>query len=247
MFSTKECLEDVIGSLSNLCKNSNANPFKQASPERLFLHHLLSIRWETTEFPLLRVQPGDMLSKSFYSTSRQRAKVFLPRHFRTHPSSVVSQVAQEVNSETTGNFPCVWVGFLTFCAAFRTFLQVTLWLLGLLHVLLPRSFGSEACRITIWPCVLQACIAGGRLEECCMHGSLATPQQVWFCQCFWDMVRRLFATGASLSRQEPWSSDFWEHLCVPWVSLCCSNPLGSARSTRRCLWGVAGGKECGRG
>ena len=99
-FSTKECLEDVIGSLSSMAKKSNTNPFKAASPERLFFHHVLSVRWNTAEFPLMRLQPGDMTTKQFYSTSTARTSVFLPRHFKKHPSLVVERLSAEVHAES---------------------------------------------------------------------------------------------------------------------------------------------------
>ncbi|CAK9065522.1 unnamed protein product [Durusdinium trenchii] len=102
LVSTKECLEDVLGSLKSLAKNSNSNPFKAASPERLFLQNVLSVRWDPTEFPLLRVQPGDMGSKSFYETSTARQTVFLPRKFKSNPCKVVEQVHEAVKAESSG-------------------------------------------------------------------------------------------------------------------------------------------------
>ena len=44
--STKECLEDVIGTLTDTVKRGNRNPFKALAPERAFFQASQSIRWD---------------------------------------------------------------------------------------------------------------------------------------------------------------------------------------------------------
>ena len=69
--STKECLEDVIGTLTDTVKRGNRNPFKALAPERAFFQASQSIRWGRVE-----LAEGDLLRKDMQEYAANRAKTF---------------------------------------------------------------------------------------------------------------------------------------------------------------------------
>jgi len=89
--STKECLEDVIGSLTDCVSRGNKNPMKALAPERAFFEASRSFRW-SNEWPVLEPQHGDLENKACttYETSRTRLFSVNPRQgnsVNTHVSA----------------------------------------------------------------------------------------------------------------------------------------------------------------
>ena len=101
--STKESLEDCLGSLSSLAKAQNRNPFKQSSPEKILFNHSRFIRW-SEEFPTLKLQLGDMCNRTFFSHPSGRIDTFTIHSITSQmESQAIAAVERAIAKNTPGN------------------------------------------------------------------------------------------------------------------------------------------------